>query len=479
MASKKTITVDNLAALGADRLAAILVELADDHADVKRHLRLELAAQKGGDTIAAEIARRITALRSARSFLDWQKQREFVKDLDLQRAMIVDRVAETRADLALDLMWRFMDLAEPVFNRVDDSNGAVGDVFRFACEDLGTIAIKAKPDAVALADRVFTAVMANDYGVFDDLVTTMLPALGGTGTERLKGRLTQALRDRSRKAAGGDQRALCDALQEIADGQADVDGYIALVPQKERSRPDVGAEIARRLLAAGRTTEALAALETAKPKHRARQALDHDLDELDVAGYGNGGSWETVYIEALDTSGQEEKAQTLRWTAFEERLSSPHLRAYLKRLLDFDDVEAEERAMAHALGFRIFEVALAFFKDWPDQNRAAQLVLARASEINGNMYYLLDPAARLIEGKHPLAATLLRRAMIEDTLGVAKSTRYKHAARHLLECSSPASNIRDFGTFETHDVFVARLRARHARKTGFWAQVAGSSEGRP
>ena len=150
-----------------------------------------------------------------------------------------------------------------------------------------------------------------------------------------------------------------------------------------------------------------------------------------------------------------------------------------EKLPDFDDVEAEDRAMAHALGFRIFEVALAFFKDWPDHNRAAQAALARASEINGNTYYLLDPAARLIEGKHPLAATLLRRAMIEDTLNGAKSTRYKHAARHLLECSRLAPIIQDFGTFETRDSFVTRLRARHGRKTGFWAQLAGSSEGRP
>jgi uncharacterized protein DUF6880 len=42
-----------------------------------------------------------------------------------------------------------------------------------------------------------------------------------------------------------------------------------------------------------------------------------------------------------------------------------------------------------------------------------------------------DPAAQLIEGKHPLAASLLRRAMIEDTLNGTKSSRYKHAARHL------------------------------------------------
>jgi hypothetical protein len=60
MASKKTVTVDNLAALGLERLAAILVELADADAEIKRRLRLELAAQVGGDTIAAEIGKRIT-----------------------------------------------------------------------------------------------------------------------------------------------------------------------------------------------------------------------------------------------------------------------------------------------------------------------------------------------------------------------------------------------------------------------------------
>lgn len=102
-------------------------------------------------------------------------------------------------------------------------------------------------------------------------------------------------------------------------------------------------------------------------------------------------------------------------------------------------------------------------------------MLTRAPEINGNLYFLLDPAAQLIEGKHPLAATLLRRAMIEDTLEGAKSTRYKHAARHLLECASLAPGIQDFATFETHEAFVARLRAKHGRKNGFWGQVPGAS----
>ena len=71
MASKKTVTVDNLVALGPERLAAILVDLATGDAEVRRRLRLELAAQAGGgDAVAAEISKRLTALKKARSFVD-------------------------------------------------------------------------------------------------------------------------------------------------------------------------------------------------------------------------------------------------------------------------------------------------------------------------------------------------------------------------------------------------------------------------
>ena len=470
MAPKKKVTLDNLAALGSERLAAILFELAEADAKVKRRLRLELAAQDGGDTIAHEIGKRITVLRNARSFVDWQKRRDFVKDLDLQRVMIVERVAQTHAELALDLMWRFMDLAEPVLNRVDDSTGSVGEIFRTACEDLGAVAVRARPNPRGLADRVLAALSANEYGVFDGLVTALVPALDETGKEHLKNRLAQELEGRGRKADKRSWRAnaIRHALQDIADSDGDVDTYITLVPVEARGHPHIGMEIGRRLLAAGRASEALAALENARPNRRVDQTRDEEFYD---DPYDNESAWEEVYIDALDATDQAEQAQKLRWAAFEERLSSKQLRAYLSKLQDFEDVEAEERAMKHALGFKCFSAALDFFRAWPDQARAAQLVLTRTSEINGNLYYLLDPAAQLIEGKHPLAAALLRRAMIEDTLDSAKSSRYKHAARHVRECFSLASSIQEYGVFETHDAFVSRLRARHGRKVGFWAQL--------
>ena len=99
-------------------------------------------------------------------------------------------------------------------------------------------------------------------------------------------------------------------------------------------------------------------------------------------------------------------------------------------------------------------------------------MLERSSEIDGNLYFVLGPAAEALEAKEPLVAALLRRAMVEDTLEGAKSGRYRHAARHLLECRALEPGIADHGRFETHEAFVARLRTRHGRKAGFWDRVA-------
>lgn len=472
MGSRKTVTAENLVRLGDERLAGILLELAGEHPLIKRRLRLELAGEAGSEIVAAEIGKRITTLRSARSFIDWQKRSDFVRDLDLTRTTIADRIARTQPGLALDLMWRFMALAEPVINRVDDSSGSVGDVFRNACQDLGALAAKARPDPQVLAERVFTAVTRNGYGEFDDLVPLTFPALGKAGVAALRARLIAVLAKRpATDRFDHEAAAVRRALQDLADGEGDVDAYVALVPGEDRKRPASAAEIGRRLLAAGRAKEALAALEIAAPGKQARRSeLDDHLHALGEVGPGAG--WEDVYLDALDATGQAERAQQLRWTAFEERLSVERLRAYLKALSDFEDVLAEERAMEHAVGFRSFSIALHFLHAWPEHRQAARLVLDRHAEIDGDQYYLLDPAARWLEGTHPLAATLLRRSMIEDTLDGAKSRRYRHAARHLAECKSLAFLTGDYGRFEPHEAFAARLRARHGRKVGFWTLVA-------
>ena len=158
-------------------------------------------------------------------------------------------------------------------------------------------------------------------------------------------------------------------------------------------------------------------------------------------------AWEDARIEVLDALGRGGEAQADRWSCFERALSIPHLRAYLKRLPGFDDFEAEERALDYAQSYENPLRALSFLVSWPALDRAAALTIRRAAALDGNHYELLAPAADAMAGKYPLAATLAFRSMIDFALTHRRSSRYKHAARHFMACSSLASAIEDFGAY--------------------------------
>ena len=87
--------------------------------------------------------------------------------------------------------------------------------------------------------------------------------------------------------------------------------------------------------------------------------------------------WENAHIDVLEALGRADDAQAMRWSYFERSLTTAHLRAYLKHLPDFDDVEAEERALAFATTYPNIHQALAFLISWPAQEKAASLVLQR------------------------------------------------------------------------------------------------------
>jgi hypothetical protein len=478
MPAKTALNAKNLQALGLERLAELLIEITAGNAAGKRRLRLELAGAQSPAELAKEVRKRLTIIARSRSFVDWQGVRSLANDLDAQRRAIVETVAKADPTEALDLLWRFMALAHPVFERCDDSNETVIDVFRKACSDMGDIALKAKADPTNLADQAFAALIADDYGQCDGLIRVLAPALGQTGLEHLKQRMIDLSNQPITKPAEKDrvtigwsssgpiymdeiaERSRVNtvrlALTEIADAMGDVDAFIEQYGEETRKVPKIAAEIARRLLSAGRAQEALQTIEVAE--HR-RHTSGWDWPDFE---------WEDARIDVLEALGCADDAQAARWGCFERSLSIPHLRAYLKRLPDFDDVEAEKKALDYAQQSPNLLQALSFLISWPALNRAANLVLQRSDELDGDHYEILAPAAEALAGKHPLAATLVLRAMIDFSLRNNRSSRYRHTARHFLDCSSLASAIEDFGSFEPHDAYEARLRREHGRKSSFW-----------
>lgn len=478
MASKSTLNAKNLEALGTERLAQLLIEISTGDAAAKRKLRLALAGAEGPREAAREITKRLTSIARARTFVNWQNRKALVKDLQTQRSAIMEQIAPHDPGEALALLWRFMGLATPVFERCDDSSGTVIDIFHQACADLGEVAKAAGAAPEALARQVLDALQNNGFGQYDGLIGIIAPALGPEGVAHLKtlveelGRTPVPVPPKSEWQAVGwgsggtryahemEERARQStvemALKDIADVQGDVDGFIAQYDPKTRKVPKIAAEIAQRLLAAGRAGDALGFIERA---------------EVDQARWIPP-EWQDARLAVLEALDRKDEAQAFRWACFEHDLSGEHLRAYLKRLPDFEDIGAEERAMAHAMAYPSLLHALLFFLDWPALDRAAELLEARHDEIDGDHYEYLAPAAEALSERHPLAATLVLRAMIDFTLTRSRAKRYRYAAEHLVSCARLARDIPDFGAFETHDAYVARLKEEHGRKFGFWSLTA-------
>lgn len=438
--SRKTLSAPNLAALGAERLAEILMDAAEDDTALKRRLRMDLAAEVGPDHLAVELVKRLTALEARRSRVHWRKYKAFVRDIALLRGMIAGPLAAADPKLALDQTWRFLAFAGPALAQVDDARGEVAQVFRAAAADIAALAPRARPDPVHLADRFAAALEADDDGVLDDLAPALARVLDPAGLAALRARLDTVFHSHARPPA-----TIRAALQAVLDAQGDVDAYLATIPAGELRQPAAGAEIARRLLAAGRAEEALAALARSAPPPGGRALLP------------GAEAWEEIYLAALDADGQVDLAQELRWAAFEKRLAADRLRAYLKRLADFDDVEAQDRALAHAQTFPGFTQALQFLVDWPAPAQAAALVLARSEEIEPGRFELLELAAHLLEARHPLAASLLLRAMVADTLRWARADRAEATHGQLDMLAALASQVSQWGGFEDPAAFMERM----------------------
>jgi len=104
MVMKKTLNAKNLEALGAERLAELLIEISGGNAVVKRHLRLELAGARNPAALAREIRKRLAAMARSRTFVDWRNRRALVDDLETQRRAIIEQAAKADVAEALDLI---------------------------------------------------------------------------------------------------------------------------------------------------------------------------------------------------------------------------------------------------------------------------------------------------------------------------------------------------------------------------------------
>ena len=447
--ARKTLSEANLAALGADRLAALLIEVADG--DLKRRLRMELAAEVGGPDLALELDKRLNTLAASRARVSWRKRPDLLADLQMLRRMIVGRLGAMDAKLALDRLVAWFDLYPSLAARMKDPKGELTLVFDAASADLASLASTVGPDG---AGPVLNDALSTRLSEWASWVGRGAGALSPELARRLLADLTNG---RPRPTG-----RLALVVRKLADRAGDMDAWVLAIPDDDRRKPEVAAEVARRLARAGRAEEAREALEAARiePPPASRWGRAKAVERPALPD-----SWHAAEIAVLEAEGHTARADDARWSLFERTLSEDTLRTLLAGLPDFEDVIALDRAFAIAAAFVDPMKGLAFLMNWPALREAAEMVLARRDEIRGGVDDAVLWAGRLA-GRYPDAALVLVRARARALArlgeGVTEEVESLIGEAEVLAAGASAA------TAETHAAFVESLKAIAAPRRPVW-----------
>lgn len=177
-------------------------------------------------------------------------------------------------------------------------------------------------------------------------------------------------------------------------------------------------------------------------------------------------------LMALELLGQKEKAQKVRWQAFEKSMDERFYVEYADNVhTDERDTirkKASEAAFCQLNPYRAMKF-LTWLRDAP---ALKTLVLNHRNILDGNHYRELTPAADFLSPEEPETAALLYRLMVQRVLDRGSSQHYVYAARNLRKAESCSRNFREEQTtVPGHSDFLRDLKAKHGRKYRFWEQV--------
>ncbi|MBE8518140.1 SWIM zinc finger family protein [Amycolatopsis sp. H6(2020)] len=345
-------------------------------------------------------------------------------------------------DAAITLSEYALELLEDSGERIDDSDGGLGEAIARA-EEIHLAACEAgSPDVVALAERLVGRALGSEYEVFLEALPAYQDVLGDRGLARYRELVEQATRK------PGPNRSftvkyLSERLAECLDG---TDGLVDVLAKNVTSGYDI-LRIAELLCTDDRDAEALTWLE------RGLSEFEPDNRLRDLAA--------EIHLRA----GRRDLAAEMRWANFAEH---PTLDSYLalRDTAPSDFPAWRERALTLLAGERPAETPW-----WPGRSTLVEILLAekeidaawQAATEGGCAEDLWLRLARERAKKHPADAipVLLRTA--DAAIAGANRDAYRTGAQLLAEAKKLFARCGREQEFAEH---LAALRHRHRAR---WA----------
>jgi hypothetical protein len=449
----------------AHTLADLLLDLARKHKEVRNRLERMQAAEDPA-LLSAAFRKTLTAWKRSRRFLDYREGTALASDVRSWISQVEAELLPQDPPAAMALAQALIESDGAFLDRVDDSNGHMGQALRQACELWLAAAARCETPADEWPPRLMALANDDRYGVREPLLghadrllrEQALRGLVAAYEQELHAVLARAVRDSERMVpieaftVSGKLHGLARALR---DPDVSVRAVLAYSPdpnplQKER--------FAEEYLEFGKPQEALAWLDGHWGAHEASR-------------------W-ALLAKAHAALGEGAQAAQLRRQIFERSLDVGHLHEWLDLLPPLEQVEAikSARELAQQPGKNAIAGAQVLL-DVGDEMAAEAVLVQAVANLNGRDYTALRPLAEELRKRGRWAgAAACYRAMILSVLERAQSPLYVYAARDWRQLEAVAAQAGDLAPLASHADFVESVRLAHGRKAAFWSAVERAGE---
>ena len=398
-----------------------------------------------------KIKARIAGLKRGQRFIDYYESGEYACKLESLLHEI--EVPSIDPQQSLKLVAAFLETDNAVLGRADDSNGSIGDVYRFDACDLFLHYATQCDDKVWLCDLLLHLYKHDEYGVRDSLVATSALFL----PEQLLRKLVDKFWLLAEQASGEYQKRHWIAgiemiARQLKDARLFEKARLSMWPELSTAACFNIAEV---YFESGEASVALTWLEKVSP------------DETFMAD-----ERDRLLLKIGSELGNRDNAEETAWRIFRRCRHEQTLSMLLgvvghdkqKQIIDSEAAEIlSSTELDHSDVYFLFEMKRV--------DDAERYVRERHEQLNGDYYPDLLTWAKQFEADEKLVVTsLIYRALLESILRRRKSTTYHHGVRYLRRLDQLASRVSDWNELSNHEEYKSQLLDDHKRKVSFWAR---------
>ncbi len=445
--------------MGTDRKQKLL----DLEAECLADALLELAAQSDAadDLIERLIAtpteniqrfrKKLTALKRSRRFIDRRESFGFARQLEM---LLQDLKAGITDPLTgVELVAAFYETDNSALGHCDDSDGCVGDVFRYDAKELFAEFASRCTEKEKIASILLKLNRTDDYGVRDALIY----CAGDFLSEPVIRTMITTIQKRADDARDEYQKRhhlmLIESLaRQIKDAELFEHTRVASWGKLSTA---AFVDIARVYLESGNVQTAYSWLNKI-PENETFQSYERDQ----------------LLEEIYKRQGDDEKLIELLYQKF----SSYHSSATLEDLLAVigndrrDEIISKEIVLIHA-NPTFSESDADFLVSVGKIEEAERFILERVEQLDGDYYGSLISLAKTMESENrKLAATLIYRSLLISILERGYTKAYPHGVRYLNKLDKLAISISQWMKFDSHETFKDQIYQSHGRKHSFWSR---------